>query len=66
MFLFNKTLDHYGRVSWAFGCVLGGRPEVSHCPFLAHPYALACELSISYLAHLSVRDRVEDTCRYVN
>ena len=31
MFLFNKTLDHYGRVSWAFGCVLGGRPEVSPC-----------------------------------
>jgi hypothetical protein len=32
MFLFNKTLDQYGRVSWVFGCVLGSRPEVSPCP----------------------------------
>ena len=32
MFLFNKTLDQYGRVSWVFGCVLGSRPEASPCP----------------------------------
>ena len=67
MFLFNKTLDQYGRVSWAFGCVLGSRPEESPCPSsLCTPCALACEHSISYLARLSAKDRVADTCRCVN